>query len=501
MLGFANESDYERARDVLVKAEYTAPGLTAKLGRKQILSVGAVDRPPWLRHTRQLSPSDALIRLFLMGESVPWDAAERALAPMALDRWITAGLLAPADGGNAVTPQVKLLPINDLIVASDKPQRWTQDARPDFVMAPGITTMELAHAMLRRPSRRTLDLGTGCGILGLLSATHSQEVVATDTNARALDFVAFNARLNGINHVDCRAGSLFEPVADKERFDLIISNPPFVISPTKRFEFRDAGMRGDEFCKMLIRAIPSHLAPGGFCQLTCNVAHRRNEDWKESLQGWFSGLGCDVVVWVERVEEASEYAMTWIVGTESHDLDKVPVLYQQWMDYFGEEKIEAVSYLLVTMRRNDAGRSWTHIADVIRTITAPCYEELLRTFAFQDTCGQLRSDASLLDAFPRLAAGIHIQQEHTMGAESLEAVGTRLCKTGGSQYTIQVEPYIGSLAARFNGLRSVRDVLAEMARVFGQRVESLQDQGLAIVRSFLDLGILELPQDPMDSDH
>ena len=501
MLGFSDDSDYDRARDILVKAGYTDRGLATKLGRRHILSVGAVDRPPWLRLTRQLCPPDTLIRLFLMGESVPLEAAERAVAPMALDRWIEAGLIAIEPGDDRVIPGVKLLPIGGLILASDKPQRWTHDARPDFVMATGITTMELAHAMLRNPSKRILDVGTGCGVLGLLSASHGQEIVATDTNARALDFVAFNTRLNGISNVRCRLGSLFEPVASDERFDLIISNPPFVISPTKRFEFRDAGMRGDEFCKRLIREIPSYLTPGGFCQLKCNIAHRRGEDWKKSLQGWFQGLGCDVVVWLERVEDASEYAMTWIVGTESHDLDKVPDIYQQWMDYYDEEKIEAVSYLLVTMRYNDSSRNWTHIADVPRKITAPCGEELLKTFAFHDTCGRLRSDAGLLDAYPRLAKDIHIQQEHTMGDESLQAVGTRLCKTGGSQYTLQVEPYMGSLAARFNGLRSVRDVLSEMARVFGQRVESVQDQGLAIVRSFLDLGILEPDHDPTDRGH
>ncbi len=498
MLGFSNQSDHARARDILLKAEYSEPGLAKKLGRSRILSVGAVDRPPWLRLTHRLSPFDALVRLFLMGESVPVEAAKRAVAPMALDRWIDAGLLLMEHGDKTVAPQVKLLPIGGLILASDKPRRWTHDARPDFVMAPGLTTVELAHATLRRPSKRTLDLGAGCGALGLLSASHSREIVATDTNARALAFTAFNARLNGIDKVSCRTGSLFEPVADEARFDLIVSNPPFVISPTKRFAFRDAGMRGDEFCRGLIRAVPPHLAPGGFCQLKCNVAHHPGEDWRERLTAWFEGLGCDVVVWVERVENASDYAMTWIVGTESHDLDKVPGLYQQWMDYYDEEKIEAVSYLLVTMRRNDAGRNWTHIDDLPRKIAGPCAEELLKTFALRDSYGPLGADAGLLETAPRLAADIHIQQEHTMGSEGLQAVGTRLCKRGGSEYTMHVEPYIGSLAARFDGRRRVRDVLAEMALAFGQGVESVQDQGLAIVRSLLERGILEPQQDPTE---
>jgi cyclopropane fatty-acyl-phospholipid synthase-like methyltransferase len=420
---------------------------------------------------------------------------------MALNRWIDAGLLASEHGDDSVAPRVKLLPIGDLVLASDKPQRWTHDARPDFVMAPGLTTVELAHATLRKPSKRTLDVGTGCGALGLLSASHSREVVATDTNTRALDYTAFNARLNGIDSVNCRVGSLFEPVAAEERFDLIVSNPPFVISPTKRFAFRDAGMRGDEFCMRFIRAVPTHMAPGGFCQLKCNFAHHTGEDWAERLTAWFEGLGCDVLVWVERVEDASAYAMTWIVGTESHDLDKVPVIYQQWMDYFDQEKIEAISYLLITMRRTGTRRNWTRIDDVPRQIAASCSEELLKAFALQDNFGWIRTDSGLLDTRPRLAADIHIQQEHAMAAEGLQAMGTRLYKTGGSQYTMHVEPYIGSLAARFNGRRSVRDVLAEMALAFGKSAESMQDQGLTIVRSLLDRGILEPQSSPTEHGH
>jgi hypothetical protein len=313
-----------------------------------------------------------------------------------------------------------------------------------------------------------------------------------------VEYAVFNARLNGIDNASCRTGSLFEPLAADERFDLIVSNPPFVISPTKRFEFRDAGMRGDEFCRRLIRAAPSHLAPGGFCQLKCNFAHRRGDDWAEHLTGWFEGLGCDVVVWVERVEDASEYAMTWIVGTESHDPDKVPDIYQQWLDYFDREQIEAFSYLLITMRRTDARRNWTRIDDVPRHIAGPCSEELLKAFALQDNWGPLGTDAVLLETAPRLAADVHIEQEHAMGAEGLQAVGTRLCKTGGSQFTMRVEPHIGSLAARFDGRRSVRDVLSEMARAFGQSAETMQNQGLAIVRSLLSRGILEPQPDPTD---
>jgi len=419
---------------------------------------------------------------------------------MSLESWIDAELLAPADGDENVAPRLKLLPMDDLVLASDKPQRWTKDARPDFVMGPGLTTLELAHAKLRTPSKRTLDLGTGCGALGLLAASHSEEVVATDTNSRAVAFARFNARLNRLENVNCREGSLFEPIESEERFDLIVSNPPFVISPSRRFEFRDAGMRGDEFCRGLIRVAPSYLNPSGYCQLKCNFAHRSGEDWQESLTGWFDGLGCDVIVWVERVEDASEYAMTWIVGTESHDLDKVPSLYAQWMDYFEEQKIEAVSYLLVSMRRTDTRRNWTRIDATPRQIVGPCSTELLKEFLMQDKFGQTLDAAGLLEMRPRLAADVCVQQEHAMTGEGLRAAETRLSKMGGSRFVLRIEPHIGGLAARFDGTRTVRDVLGEMAHALGHDAESIQGKGLTIIRSLLDRGLLDLGELHADCD-
>jgi methylase of polypeptide subunit release factors len=492
MLGFSNEADFERARNVLTAADYTESGFADKLGRPRVLSVGAVERPPWLRCTRDLSPLDTLIRLFLLGQSVPQDAAQAAIAPMSLDGWISAGLLAPANDNQEVVPRLKLLPMDDLILGSDQPRRWIEHASPDFVMAPGLTTVELAHAKLGTPSKRTLDLGTGCGALGLLAASHSEKVVATDTNPRAVAFARFNARLNRIDNVSCREGNAFEPIESGERFDLIVSNPPFVISPSKRFEFRDAGMRGDEFCRRLIRAVPSYLNPSGCCQLKCNYAHRSGEDWTESLTSWFEGLGCDVIVWVERVEDASEYALTWITGTESHDLEKIPILYEQWMDYFDEEKIEAVSYLLVTMRRTNGPCNWTRIDPSSRQIVGPCSTELLNTFLTQDKLGPLLDGARLLEMRPRLAADVRVVQEHAMSDEGLRVSETRLCKMGGSRFVLPIEPHIGSLAARFDGTRDVRDVLGEMARALGQDAESTQQEGLALVRSLLDRGILEI---------
>src|SRR5438876_110103 len=75
----------------------------------------------------------------------------------------------------------------------------------------------LAALTVRRPAGSVLDLGAGSGVQALLAARHSRRVVAVDVNPRALRFTAFNARLNGLPHVECRRGNLFEPV-ERRRF-------------------------------------------------------------------------------------------------------------------------------------------------------------------------------------------------------------------------------------------------------------------------------------------
>ena len=65
-------------------------------------------------------------------------------------------------------------------------------------------------------------------------------MTAVDVNPRALRYAALNARLNGLANVETREGSWLEPVAD-ERFDLVVCNPPYVLSPDRDYLFRDGG--------------------------------------------------------------------------------------------------------------------------------------------------------------------------------------------------------------------------------------------------------------------
>ncbi len=118
------------------------------------------------------------------------------------------------------------------------------------------------------PGHRVLDLCTGSGLLALTAALRGvQHVTAVDVSFRSLANVQINARLNG-TRVRTLRGSLFEPVGS-ERFDLIVSNPPYVPAETDELPKRgrrrawDAGRDGRVLLDQLLSEAPSHLRPGG----------------------------------------------------------------------------------------------------------------------------------------------------------------------------------------------------------------------------------------------
>jgi len=108
------------------------------------------------------------------------------------------------------------------------------------------------------------DLTPGLdGAVGRVGADHVLGIVATDVNDRALWVARLNAALNE-TVLDVRRGSLFEPVRD-EQFDLVVINPPFVISPAmgERLVYRDSGVPGDEVVRRIVTSAPAQVAAWG----------------------------------------------------------------------------------------------------------------------------------------------------------------------------------------------------------------------------------------------
>lgn len=84
-----------------------------------------------------------------------------------------------------------------------------------------------------RQRKRILDLGTGSGCIAIsiLSASPSTQGVAIDLSSEALATARINAERHGVDkRLDLRQGSWLEPLKSNEKFDLIVSNPPYITS-------------------------------------------------------------------------------------------------------------------------------------------------------------------------------------------------------------------------------------------------------------------------------
>ena len=114
-------------------------------------------------------------------------------------------------------------------------------------------------------SPRILDIGAGSGAGGLHAARLMKgltpHVVLTDINLRALQFSRVNARLNDVPDVTVFQSDLYANVLGT--FDLIISNPPYLVDPGARTYRHGGGAYGEELSVRIAAEGIRFLAPGG----------------------------------------------------------------------------------------------------------------------------------------------------------------------------------------------------------------------------------------------
>jgi len=452
---FPDPEDYVRFRQVLLDAGFTAEGVLKTLGVQGSPAIRGNDVPVLLRRTRQGTPRDVLIRLFLIEAPVEIEAVRQAIRPMRLETLVQAGLV--RIDTLSVAAAVKLLPYDDLYVAFDLPRRL-QDGMADYVMGIGRSSITLANLTVRRHSQATLDLGAGCGIQALQAARHSDHVLAIDVNPRAVSLASFNAKLNGIRNMECVEGDLFTPAAGR-MYDLVISNPPFVISPENRYVYRDGGMEGDELCRKIVSEAPRFLREGGFCQILCNWVEKAGEDWRERLSGWFEHTGCDVWVMRSETQDIETYASTWIRHTELHDTSEFAPRFDEWISYFEGQGVNAVGAGVITMHRTGRQATWFRADDAPRSMIGPSGEAIALGFELRDFLETVRDDAALLESRLLLSPDVSLERRHTPSPEGWREETIILSLDRGFTYSGAVDQYVADILIACNGKQRLADML------------------------------------------
>jgi len=366
--------------------------------------LGVNPRLDFALHKRRLAGEHSrpatLVKLFLLGEPVAAGDVASALEPVETDALVQMGL-AELDE-SIVRPLARVSSYEGVLVASDL---VTRADPPDYVTGPSPSAQRVERLTIRRPVRNALDLGTGSGVQALVAARHAERVVAVDVNARGLAFLRFNAALNGITNIDLREGSWFEPVVD-ERFDLIVSNPPYVVSPDNEFLYRDGDLAADAVTQLLLRDVPAHLEEGGFAHVMGNWAHGRAEDWRGPVETWLAGSGCDALLLKYATVDLVVYAAQWNRMLLAQGRDAFLASVDRWLDYYRSEGIGAITEGMVVLRRRSGGRTWVRAIDVPAEPNGPAGDHLLRLFEARDRRDELAEDDALLAAQLDLVPGL-----------------------------------------------------------------------------------------------
>nr|WP_202501650.1 methyltransferase [Streptomyces sp. SID5785] len=504
----ADRSDVASAlRDALLQAEFTADGLLELLGAPAYAALARSETVPALRATRGEGPLEALVRLFLLQQPVP---RERLADVLPLPACVESGWLresgpegeAGPEGaaGSELAATVDVRPYGgpdgeDWFIVSDLGcavggAGGIGSGDEGVVLGVGGASTTLAGITVRTPVASALDLGTGSGIQALHATRHATRVTATDLNARALHITALTLALSGVPAAELAEGSLYAPVGEAT-YDLIVSNPPFVISPGARLTYRDGGMGGDDLCRTLVQQAGDRLNEGGYAQFLANWQHVDGEEWQERLRSWVP-RGCDAWVVQREVQDITQYAELWLRDAGDHRTDPAAYAarYDAWLDEFEERGVRAVGFGWITLRRSEAAaeapsvvvEEWPH------PVEQPLGETVRAHFARVDWLRE-HDDAALLEASFTLAGEVVQEQVGLPGAEDPEHVVLRQGR--GMRRATKVDTVGAGFAGVCDGTLSAGRILDAIAQLMGEEPVVLRDRTPAQIRTLVEQGFLE----------
>ena len=449
---------------------------------------------------------------------------------------------------------------DDVLIASDWGELAGAIPGPDHVMPVGGATRTLAALAAYGADERVLDVGTGCGYHAILAALCGARVTATDVSARALGYARFNAALAGAE-IDFRRGSLLEPVrgprsdpadavdsadslsAARERYDVVVSNPPFVITPeAARADgvrtYRDGGREGDSLLAELVGELGDVLAPGGRAWMLGNWEIKASDaapdrpfgsvsdllrdaapdrpldavpDWARGPAAW-SPDGLDAWVIQREVLAPPDYAEMWLRdGGQTPRDGGYEKAYAAWLEDFARRGVVGVGMGYISVRAPegesgdwDAGHSnagnwdaagsnaedsakrrpWRRFEELSGPAPIDLHGYVEGVWAHRDL---LRAGDSALLAARLVCRGV----EHRLHAPGQpEPFMLKLAQVAGFAAEVQVTSAVAGVVGACDGELTLGALCDAVAQLLGEPVENVRTEVLPAVRELVGLGIL-----------
>ncbi len=472
---------------MLVSVSFTPDKIGEALGTGDEIVSRAAGIPVQIRQLEQHGSFGALVRLLILDLDVPVDQLAPAIAPLTVDDLARLRVVEKRNG--VARPLVRIVPHDHLLITSDVRLRAGETAPADHVPGVHRPSVTLAHLTVRRPVRSFLDLGTGCGVEALLASPHAERVLATDVSPRAINFAAFNAQLNLATNIEHRVGSWFEPVAD-ERFETIVCNPPYVISPASEYIYRDSGLIGDSVSEQVVRSIPAHLEEGGFATVQISWVADPDGDAVEPVRRWVLDSGCDAWLLHYRTDKPLETAAVWN-QMESGDPVRYAQLIDTWLAYYRDLGIRGIAYGSLLLHRRQ-GANWFRTDPLPGERLKPASDHILRVFAAHDLLSGAGDGERLLNVRMRVVPKAVVEQRVRFheGDPRVEVMQVTLEEGVGFQAGLDAQ--VLQLLTQLDGSRTLREALTEGAKRDGVAdVEGYARAGLPAARRMFELGFLE----------
>lgn len=509
----------------LSESGWGVEAVTTLLGEAADAALRREIRLPALRSVRaslaagtDSSPVAVLTALFMLGEPVLATALDAALPRTGAAGAAGIGLVGEPDEAGYVRARVDLRPheaVDDAgeirwWVASDLGELVTGRAlAPDHVLGIGGAGLTLAGLTPRTRVRSALDLGCGCGIQTLYLLRHAEHVVATDISERALSFTAFNAALAGVyvmggpdagsggggGRLELLQGSLLEPVAGR-RFDLIASNPPFVLTPPAvreaglpLMEYRDAG---GPILPVLVAGLREHLEPGAAAVMLGNWEHRGADSWREAVATWIPE-GLDGWVIEREVQDPVEYATMWLRDgglTLERDAEGFDAALGAWIDDFEVRGVQGVGFGYLIVHRPLRPRDpWRLLEEVTTSGQGVLGHHVAEVLEVRERLAGLDDDA-VADLRPVLAPDVTEERHFIPGAAEPTVILLR--QGGGLGRTIRASTVVAALAGVADGELSVGQIASAVVALTGEDAIGLRAEMVEATRHLITVGFLTI---------
>jgi methylase of polypeptide subunit release factors len=283
--------------------------------------------------------------------------------------------------------------------------------------------------------------------------------------------------MNGIENLEVRLGSLFEPVAG-ETFDLITCNAPYVVSPEDRWQYRDAaGFEADQLSHTLVTQVPGHLEPGGYASMLVSWLAESQDDPDARVDEWLQDNGCDAWVIALSGTDPLDHAAGWNEHL-ADDPERYGAALDHWTRYFAELGVGWISEgaVLLHKRPGEVHMIRTDSADEDELEFAG--DQIERVFDALALVADVDDPKDLLDV--RLALAEETQIEYTADED-----GAHIVLEEGTWPELDVEDETADVLAELDGRATLAEAI-DRARVPRRRstLEELQE--------LLELGMLEL---------